>query len=183
MILVPVYWRRHLRDPLPSWFPGFRSTGSGTKDPFAIMISRPSWFAGSGAKETLCYHDFLGSGLLVPALKMPFAVMISVPVYRFRRSRFPLLSWFPGFRSTGFRAKWFRRLRDPLPSWFPGSGLLVPALKRPFAIVISWVPVYWFRCLRDPLPSWFPGFRSTGSGAKETLCHHDFLVVVYWFRR
>ena len=36
---------------------------------------------GSGAKEALCHHDFLGSGPQIPALKRPFAIMISwVPV-------------------------------------------------------------------------------------------------------
>ena len=116
---VPVYWFRRLRNPLPSWFPGFRSIDSGAKETLAVMIS---W----------------------------------VPVYWFRRLRNALPSWFPGFR---FR---FRCLRDPLPSWFPGFRSTGSDAK-PFAIMISWVPVYWFRRSRYPLLSWF-WFRCTGSG-------------------
>ena len=50
------------------------------------MISRVPvyWFR---SKDILCHHDLLGSRLLVRALKIPFAVMIS---------------W---FRSTGFGTK------------------------------------------------------------------------------
>ena len=46
-------------------------------------------------------------------------------------------------------------------------------LKRPFAIIISWVPVKVpALCHHD-----FLGARK-GYGGKETLCHHDFLVPV-----
>ena len=121
----------------------FRSTGPGPKRPFAIMIC---WFrsTGSGAKETLCHHD-----LLVPVYWFRHLL-----VYWFRRSRFPLLSWFP---SSGQETRcWFWRQRHPFPWWFLAFQ-------------------YRFRRQRDPFPSWFPAFRSTGSGTTETFCHHDFL--------
>jgi hypothetical protein len=135
------------------------------KRPFAIMIS---WFrsTGSGAKETLCHHDFLVP-VKVLALKRPFAILISrVSVY------------------TGSGGEETLCDHD-----FLGSGKKGPALKRRFAIIISWVPVEVrvkrFRhvsalkrgfCHHD-----FLGSDKKVPAVKETLCHHDFLVPVKWY--
>ena len=102
------------------------------------------WSTGSGAQDFLCCHDFL-----VP-VKRPGAgsgAKDTLFHHDFYGS------------STGSAAKEILFHHD-----FLGSGLLVPALKSRFAIMISWVPVYWFwRSRQIPFAvmiSWVPVYWS-----------------------
>ena len=131
------------------------------KRPFAIMIS---WFrsTGSGAKETLCHHDFLVP-VKVLALKRPFAIMISrVSVYKGSGGEETLCDH--DFLGSGKKGPALKRRFAIIISWVPVEVRVkrfrhVSALKRGFAIMISWVPI--------KVPA-----------VKATLCHHDFLVPV-----